>query len=71
MVKTQIANTPIMFGSDGIIRYGENVENTFQERIIVDTTDNIKRFTNDQDNVQYIPPRSAIDKAGLQSYTTF
>lgn len=71
MVVVRVANTPITFGSGGVVNYDAGVANTIQERIIVDTTDTIKRFTNDQGSVQYIPPRDAIDKAGLQSYTTF
>ncbi len=68
MVMTRTANTPITFGADGIVRYGENVGNTSQERIIVDVADTPITFTNSQGTKQYT--QSGTGSAGQQAFTT-
>lgn len=68
MVMTQIANQPIMFGSDSIIRYGENVAGVYQEKIIVETANTPIAFTNSQGTAQYT--QSGTGTAGLQPFTS-
>lgn len=68
MVMTRVANTPITFGTDGIIRYGEGVENTIQERIIVEVADTPIAFTNSRGIAEYT--QSGTGSSGQQSFTS-
>ena len=62
------ANQPIMFGSDGIVRYGEGVADTYQEKTIVDVENTPKNFTNSQGTVQYV--QYGTGSSGLQPFAT-
>lgn len=68
MVMTRTADTPVTFGSDGIVRYSEGVANTIQERIIVEVANTPIAFTNSQGTVQYT--QSGTGSSGQQTFTT-